>query len=263
MDRALQPSSPTSTGTSASQTSSTYPVFPNPDFVSRFLTVSSAESGITNLDTDLYNRCYLPSNPLPYHQSSNSTSPANQRRDESWIYITIENPNYQIEEAPCKRQAAINTNCYFQNTNGSATGLQKYTDHFDAQQHCFCEKYPFFDAVLGCQRCFEMHGGIEAFHWFPESYVSTFANAYCGTDPPTKEFYSFVSEWKASAAEAKVPSTTAADVLGTQTAASLYYTASPAAASKKPSSASRPSNKLKREIAMLWLSGIGLCTASI
>jgi hypothetical protein len=68
--------------------------------------------------------------------------------------------------------------------------------------------------------------------------VGGLADAYCVADTPTKEFYAFVNEWKATAAEAKIPTTTASDVLGTQTAASLYYTPSLGANSKKPSSAS-------------------------
>jgi hypothetical protein len=161
-DRALQASPTiTSTGTSPTLTSSTYPVFPNPDFISRFFKVSSSDSALSNLDIDLYNRCYLPSNALSYDESSNSTTPSQRKREESWMSITIEKANYDINAAPCKRQAVINTNCHFQDTNGSFTGLQEYTDHFDEQQHCYCEEYPFFDSVLGCQKCFEMHGGIE------------------------------------------------------------------------------------------------------
>jgi hypothetical protein len=26
---------------------------------------------------------------------------------------------------------------------------------------CYCSKYPFFEAVDGCQACFEEHGGVE------------------------------------------------------------------------------------------------------
>lgn len=247
LHRAPQPTPTTAgTGVSPTSTSNDFPVFPNNDFISRFYVVSASKSGLTNLDTDLYNRCYLPANPLDYLESDNPTSPSNLKRKESWISITIENPDYETEEAPCTRQGAINTNCYFRNTNGSASGLEKYENHFDEQQHCFCNKYPFFDSVLGCQKCFEMHGGIQAYHWYPESYVSALADAYCSADPPTKEFYSFVSEWKADAAEAKIPSTTAVDVLGTQTAASLYYTA----VSKKASSAIRPGNEPRS-----WMKG--------
>jgi hypothetical protein len=51
----------------------------------------------------------------------------------------------------------------------------------------------------------------------------------------TTPFYSFVSTWSKTEAVATVPSTTAADVLGTQTAASLYYTYADAAAASATS----------------------------
>jgi hypothetical protein len=63
------------------------------------------------------------------------------------------------------------------------------------------------------------------YHWFPESYINAFADSYCGSSSPTKEFYVSVIAWKATVKEAAVPSTTAKDVLGTQTDVSLYYTA--------------------------------------
>ncbi|KAH7116140.1 hypothetical protein B0J11DRAFT_584174 [Dendryphion nanum] len=225
---------PSRTSTSAGATFTGDPdfyVFPNPHFLSRFYKVSSHISGLTHLDTDLYNRCYLPSRPHEYIDS---------KRDVSWVHIKIEKADYRTEDAPCIRQAAINANCYQRDTNGSFSGLERYKDHFDEQQHCFCEKYPFFESALGCQKCLEMHGGISGYHWFPESYVNAAANAYCAQDPPTQEFYKFVQSWKATAAEANVPSTTAKDVLGTQTAASLYYTAGAVASSKKNGSPRSP-----------------------
>ncbi|KAF2662741.1 hypothetical protein K491DRAFT_556411, partial [Lophiostoma macrostomum CBS 122681] len=207
----------TSSASSTFTGNATYPVFPNANYISLFYLSPSDEFTITNLDTDLYNRCYLPANPLPY---------SNAKRDSSWISITISNPDYDIDEAPCKRQAAINANCHFRNGNGTAAGLQVYTDDFEEQRECYCNEYPFFDAVVGCQKCFEMHGGIEGYHYFPYSYISAFADSYCSSSaPPTKEFYAAALAWKATAAEAVVPSTTAKDVLGTQTDARLYYTA--------------------------------------
>lgn len=161
---------PTDTSSAATATFTgdpTYPVFPNAQWISRFYLVASQYSGITNLDTDLFNRCYLPGRPLSYlpppHNGSDASTAANGnvRRGESWVSITIEKPDYQLEEAPCKRQSAINGNCHFQNTNGTFSGLREYEDNFEEQQHCYCEKYPFFDSVLGCQKCFEMRGGIE------------------------------------------------------------------------------------------------------
>jgi hypothetical protein len=149
--------------------------FPNGQYLSRFSRVSSSESGLTNQDIDLYNRCNLPSRPLPYNPAPyNQTAPSSDRNSKgqnrsdekmkmkrSWVSISIEKPDYQAEEAPCKRQGAINANCHFQNTNGKFSGLQPYTSDFGDQQHCYCEKYPFFEAVMGCQKCFDMHGGIE------------------------------------------------------------------------------------------------------
>jgi hypothetical protein len=81
--------------------------------------------------------------------------------------------------------------------------------------------------------------------------VGALADAYCVADAPTKEFYAFVGEWKATAIEAKIPSTTASDMLGTQTAASLYYTPTPAVTSKKPSSASHLKRNSKIALAIL------------
>ena len=62
------------------------------------------------------------------------------------------------------------------------------------------------------------------YHWFPQSYVSAVSSSYCHANPQTTEFYSFASEWAKANPAASVPSTTAANILGTQTAASLYYT---------------------------------------
>lgn len=61
------------------------------------------------------------------------------------------------------------------------------------------------------------------YHWFPESYVKGVSSAYCSANPQTTGFYPFANAWSTSSA-ASLPSTTAVDSLGTQTAASLYYT---------------------------------------
>ena len=83
---------------------------------------------------------------------------------------------------------------------------------------------------------------IIGYHWFPESYISAFADSYCGGGTPTQEFYEAYASWKLTAQE--VPSTTASDALGTQTEASLYYTATEEAASGKTSGAGLESNRL-------------------
>jgi hypothetical protein len=126
--------------TSAYNGSDTYPVFPNGRFLSKFSLVSSQDAGLTQTDTDLYNRCYLPARTLKERSS-------------------VSKPNYQIDEAPCKRQAAINANCSF-TWNGTLASLEEQTDAKD-QQDCFCNVYPFFEAANGCQACFEKHGGVE------------------------------------------------------------------------------------------------------
>lgn len=143
--------SSTSSNTAASETGSEYPVFPNGAYISRFYVVSSQESGLTDLDIDLYNECFLPHNPLPHH---------NFRRGDTTETISPK-PTYLIDEAPCKRQAAINSNCYFQNTNGTFSGLELYSGDWDVQQQCYCDIYPFFDSAAGCQECYRKHGGIE------------------------------------------------------------------------------------------------------
>ncbi|OQD72142.1 hypothetical protein PENPOL_c001G07659 [Penicillium polonicum] len=205
--------SSTSSNTAASETGSEYPVFPNGAYISRFYVVSSQESGLTDLDIDLYNECFLPHNPLPHH---------NFRRGDTTETISPK-PTYLIDEAPCKRQAAINSNCYFQNTNGTFSGLELYSGDWDVQQQCYCDIYPFFDSAAGCQECYRKHGGIEGYHWFPVSYVKEVSSAYCSANPQTTGFYPFANAWSTSSA-ANLPSTTAVDSLGTQTAASLYYT---------------------------------------
>ncbi|CAI7601348.1 unnamed protein product [Penicillium glandicola] len=204
----------TSSSTAASNTGSEdYPVFPNGVYISNFYLVSSQDSGLTDLDIDLYNECYLPYNPLSHH---------NFRRDDATSTISPK-PTYLIDEAPCKRQASINSNCYFQNTNGTFSGLETYSGDWDVQQQCYCDIYPFFDSAAGCQECFRKHGGIEGYHWFPESYVKGVSSAYCSANPQTTGFYPFANAWSTSSA-ASVPTSTAVDSLGTQTAASLYYT---------------------------------------
>lgn len=282
---------PLYTGTATSSAASatftgdpSYPVFPNGQWLSRFSKVSSLESGITNQDTDLYNWCYLPEGgplsylPSPYNQSTHA------KRATSWKSIVIEKPDYQIQVAPCKRQAAINTNCYFKNTNGTFSGLTTYEDDFGEQQHCYCQKYPFFDTVVGCQKCYELHGGIEGmlylsiplrfycgrrrvcltmfdigYHWFPESYVDALADTYCNANPLDKEFYGFIAAWKSTAAEAQVPSTTAKNILRSQTAASLYYTPNAAAVSAaKAKSVAAQLKPRKTKWALGVISGIAL-----
>ncbi|CAG8162817.1 unnamed protein product [Penicillium nalgiovense] len=202
-------SSATASGTSSNE----YPVFPNGAYISRFYVVSSQDSGLTDLDIDLYNACFLPHNPLSHH---------NYRRDDASEAISAK-PTYLIDEAPCKRQAAINSNCYFQNTNGSFSGLQPYSGDWDVQQQCYCDIYPFFDSAAGCQECYRQHGGIEGYHWFPQSYVMGVSSAYCSASPQTTGFYPFANEYSMTSASS-LPSTTAVNSLGTQTAASLYYT---------------------------------------
>ncbi|OQE01252.1 hypothetical protein PENVUL_c043G10137 [Penicillium vulpinum] len=204
----------TSSSTAASYTGSEqYPVFPNGVYISRFYLVSSQDSGLTDLDTDLFDACYLPFNPSRHY---------NLRRDDATTTISPK-PTYLINEAPCKRQAAINTNCRFQDTNGTFSGLQEYSGDWDVQQQCYCDIYPFFDSAAGCQECFKKHGGIEGYHWFPESYMNGVSSAYCSANPQTTGFYPFAEQWSKKSA-ASVPTTTAVDSLGTQTAASLYYT---------------------------------------
>ncbi|KAK6527297.1 hypothetical protein TWF281_010484 [Arthrobotrys megalospora] len=156
-----------SAGTSSKYAGSPdYPVFPNPRYLSKFALVSSQESGLTRLDTDLYNYCYLPWNPLRYNN--------NEKREVITVTTSGEDvplpkydepreprPDYQLDAAPCKRAAAINANCHFQDTNGTFSGLQPYDSDFEKQQKCYCEIYPYFDSVAGCNECFRSHGGIE------------------------------------------------------------------------------------------------------
>ncbi|EPS42076.1 hypothetical protein H072_3945 [Dactylellina haptotyla CBS 200.50] len=203
-----------------------YPVFPNPQFISKFYAVSSQYSGLTHLDTDLYNRCYLPFNALKYvdKRDKDATSDTPDAGDATTTSLPSPRPTYQFDKPPCKRAAAINSNCYFQNTNGTFSGLQPYDSNFDIQQACFCEIYPYWDSISGCNECFRVHGGIEGDHWFPESYMSAASSAYCNASPITTAFYPFMTEWSKTAAAAQVPSTTAPDLLGTQTEASLYWT---------------------------------------
>ncbi|KAK6538525.1 hypothetical protein TWF694_010105 [Orbilia ellipsospora] len=216
--------------TSTSQKSSdifagndSYPVFPNPNYISRFYMVSSEVSGITQLDTDLYNFCYLPANPLHYwgkRDGSSEDPDAETLTSTSWK----PKPTYQFDKPPCRRAAAINANCYFENTNGTFSGLQPYEDNWEIQQECFCKIYPYFDSVNGCNECFKDHGGIEGYHWFPASYMSAASSSYCNASPITTGFYPFVTQWSRTNEAAKVPTTTAPNILGTETAASAYWT---------------------------------------
>ena len=49
------------------------------------------------------------------------------------------------------------------------------------------------------------------------------SSAYCSASPQTTGFYPFANEYSMTSAS-NLPSTTAVNSLGTQTAASLYYT---------------------------------------
>ena len=211
--------SSTSTSVGAAYTGSEeYAVFPNGVYLSKFYLVSSQDSGLTHLDIDLYNYCYLPYGPLPYDDLRKRTPQ----------YSGDPRPDYLLDRAPCRRAASINTNCDVENTNGSLAGIRP-SEQPDAQKECYCEKYPYFDSTLGCMECFRQHGGIEGYHWFPQSYVAAVSSSYCGASPQSTGFYDFAREWASTDAAAKIPSMTAENVLGTQTAASLYYTYAAAA----------------------------------
>ncbi|EFR03398.1 hypothetical protein MGYG_06397 [Nannizzia gypsea CBS 118893] len=221
----------TSSTISAFPGSETYPVFPNGAWVSKFYLVSSQYSGLTDLDHHLWNVCYLPGRPYEVDKSFDI-----DKRRASPTDSNAPRPTYLIDRPPCLRQAAINANCHFKNTNGTFSGLEVYKNDFDIQQQCYCEKYPFFDSVLGCMKCFETHGGVEGYHWFPKSYVEAASKAYCGQVPAQVEFYEFMNQWSKTDPAATVSSTTASTILGTQTDASLYYTYA-AASTNSPSSA--------------------------
>ncbi|KAF2715306.1 hypothetical protein K504DRAFT_529498 [Pleomassaria siparia CBS 279.74] len=85
----------TATTLTTSTSASIYPIFPDFEYIERFSVVSSTESTFTDQDIDLYNYCCIPYNSLPHHQTPKSS---HAKRMESWVSITIENPNYQIEE---------------------------------------------------------------------------------------------------------------------------------------------------------------------
>ncbi|KAK2850621.1 hypothetical protein FQN49_005489 [Arthroderma sp. PD_2] len=244
----------TSSTTSAFPGASDYIVFPNAVFMSKFALVSSQYSGLNDLDLHLYNVCYLPYRPFDVEESFD----IDKRRVRPSDSSNAPRPTYLIDKAPCKRQASINTNCYFKDTNGTFSGLEPYSDDFDVQQQCFCEKYPFFDSVLGCMKCFEKHGGIEGYHWFPQSYVDAASKAYCGENPPAAEFYQYMQKWAETDPAATVPSTTAATVLGTQTDASLYYTYAAASSSSKNAATGKTLNLRGVLLAVLAV-GVALC----
>lgn len=140
-----QPSGSQPSSSQPSSTSGPFPVFPNGPYVSKFF-VSSQNSGLDHLDIDLYNQCYLPYNPLSYNNKKAKRS-------------GVSKPDYDSDLPPCKRQAAINSNCYF-TWNGTLASIDVSQDAAQ-QQECFCGTYPFFEAVGGCQACFEEHGGVE------------------------------------------------------------------------------------------------------
>ena len=209
----------------------TYLVFPNSVYLSRVAFVNAADSGLTTQDQELYNYCYLPFNSVIYtynkRQASSTSSPTSS---------PTPRPTYLIDEPPCKRQGSIGTNCYFQNTNHTFPGLTPYSDPqsetaLAEQQTCFCSTYPFFDTVLGCQACFEQHGGVEGYHWFPSEYVSAVSKTYCAAPSLTTDFYGFVKEWASTQTDVSVGSTTASNVLGSETSMEAYYTYNTAAPS--------------------------------
>ncbi|KAF3938762.1 hypothetical protein ABW19_dt0200604 [Dactylella cylindrospora] len=246
-----------------------YPVFPHARYISKFYKVSSQYAGLTKLDIALYNRCYLPYNPL----SDAFAIDSKFKRDiEIDVEIPDDNdpnqtnsnaprPTYLINEPPCKRTAAINSNCYFDNTNGTFSGLQLYEDKFEVQQQCYCEKYPYFDSAFGCNECFKLHGGIEGYHWFPDSYMNAVSSSYCNADPATTGFYPFYHQWMQTDPAATVPSTTAPDILGTEAAASLYYTYAAAASITSAASSTRRKgvnfSKLGLWISLMMVAGLG------
>lgn len=98
------------------------------------------------------------------------------------------------------------------------------------------------------------------YHWFPTSFINAASSTFCSETSIETCFYPFVSQWAETAAEGRAPSTTAKDVLGTNTAASLYYTAT-ATSSTKTSKANSNWNiarKHKAGLAVGLLLGISV-----
>ncbi|KAK6332986.1 hypothetical protein TWF718_010812 [Orbilia javanica] len=264
------PKSSTTEGGTKYEGSPDYPVFPNPRYLSKFALVSSDKSGLTHLDTDLYNVCYLPFRPHSYINKKRDT--VTITNDDNGKDIPLPNndkpkeprPTYQLNVAPCKRAGAVNANCYFQDTNGTFSGLQPYNSSFEEQQKCFCETYPYFDSIFGCNECLRLHGGIEGYHYFPESYMTGVSSAYCNANPITTAFYPFVSSWSKTNYLAKVPTTTAQNVLGTQTEQSLYWTYAAATAASNPNSGwkSRTTNTRNTWISFLVTVALTVVTSA-
>ncbi|EFE44149.1 hypothetical protein TRV_01109, partial [Trichophyton verrucosum HKI 0517] len=180
--------------------SDNYPVFPNGKYLSKFYLVSGQYSGLTDLDYHLYNVCYLPYRPFDV-----GTSFGIDKRRVSHTDSNAPRPTYLINDPPCKRQAAINANCHFKNTNGTRSqAWSPIPTILTYNSNVTARSIPFLTLLLDV--------------------------------PAPAEFFDFIKAWAKTDPAATLQSTTASTILGTQTDASLYYTYA-AASTTSPSSA--------------------------
>jgi hypothetical protein len=113
--------------------------------------------------------------------------------------------------APCEIFSNIYSYC-------AANGTEEID--FIAEQECMCTG-GFFDAYLGCNECFRVHGGTENAEWFPTSVISSASAAFC-TATPTDSFEDILGT-----AVENLPYLTATgtDLYPNKTDVSLYFTA--------------------------------------
>lgn len=135
-------------------------------------------------------------------------------------------------DAPCNIGVYIAYECtYGQKIHVNNTGLEKPSSKpqsSSAQRLCVCESL-YFDAVQGCEDCYEAHGaGL-----VPHSVLSSMSSAYCAaTATPTVGILEFGQDFLAKpqfssifSSNSAAATSTFSDPIGNKTDVTLYWTA--------------------------------------
>ncbi|KAK2760941.1 hypothetical protein FQN54_002183 [Arachnomyces sp. PD_36] len=138
------------------------------------------------------------------------------------------NAEKQDRSAPCYRAPDIAYACMV--GVDSLEEVEELPDDtkeasLEVQQECICGS-EMFDLFKGCSNCFKLHGGVENVDYLNDEYYDSVSSKFCGGEPTIS-----LNDLMMKSPQTATAGTTNSDVLGTQTAASLYYTAPTAAAS--------------------------------
>jgi hypothetical protein len=137
------------------------------------------------------------------------------------------NPQSPDLSAPCNVMAIYYANCTYgaspfwlsNNLGGASEEPEK------VQQICFCIG-AYWEYASGCNTCLKQHGAAEgARGWIPATYLSQQSMGYCATSAFDLKFGSFLASFTPSTMVTDASATASSNFLGTNTAATAYFTA--------------------------------------